>query len=133
MDGKSVQLQDSDGVVQARQAVRSMARELGFGTADQTRVATAVSEITRNAVQYGGGGVCVITSESDSSNNVLRVITEDQGPGIPDIDKAMLRGFSTGGGLGAGLSSSRMLVSEFDIQSKPGHTRVVLVMRRRKK
>ncbi len=132
MDSTTIPLKDSSSVVRARQAARELAMEIGFGSADQTRVATAVSEIARNATQYGGGGVCVVTRESDSVSHVLRVTVEDQGPGIPDLAKAMMKGFSTGGGLGAGLSRARMLVTDFDIQSEPGHTVVVLVLRRRR-
>lgn len=132
MDGKTIPLKDSSSVVRARQAARETAIEIGFGSADQTRVATAVSEIARNATQYGGGGVCVVSRESDSVSQVLRVTIEDHGPGIPDLDEAMVRGFSTGGGLGMGLVSAKLLVTEFEIQSKPGHTVVVLVLRRRR-
>ncbi len=132
MDSTKVALKDSDSVVRARQAARDMARELGFGTADQTRVATAVSEVARNAIQYGGGGACVVTREADPAKRELRVTVEDHGPGILDLDKAMSRGYSTGNGLGAGLSSARMLVTDFDIRSEPGHTVVVLVLRRRR-
>ncbi len=132
MGSKTIPLKDSSSVVRARQAAREVAIEIGFGSADQTRLATAVSEIARNATQYGGGGVCVVSRDSDSATHVLRVTVEDHGPGIPDIDKAMMRGFSTGSGLGMGLVSARMLVTEFDIQSEPGHTVVVLVVRRRR-
>jgi len=130
VDSKTIVLKDSSSVVRARQAVREMAIEIGFGSADQTRVATAVSEIARNATQYGGGGVCVVTRESDSETHELRVTVEDHGPGIADLDQAMVSGFSTGGGLGMGLVSAKMLVTDFDIQSEPGHTVVVLVLRR---
>lgn len=109
-----------------------MTKALGFGSADQTRLATAISEIGRNAIKYGGGGVCEITQESDAKMHVLRVTVEDYGPGIPDLEKAMMRGFSTGGGLGMGLSSAKMLVTGFDIQSEPGHTVVVLELSRRR-
>ncbi len=132
MDSVEVVLNDSNSVVRARQATRDMAKQLGFGSADQTRMATAVSEIARNAISYGNGGECVVTSETDAVTYGLRVTIEDHGPGIPDIDKAMMRGYSTGGGLGAGLSSAKILVTEFDIQSEPGRTVVVLVMRRRR-
>ncbi len=133
MDSQTIQLKDSSSVVRARQIVREMAIAINLGSADQTRVATAVSEITRNAIQYGDGGVCVVTRESNTESHLLRVTVEDHGPGIPDIKKAMIRGFSTGGGLGLGLVSARMLVTEFDIQSKPGHTVVVLILRRKRK
>ncbi len=133
MNNRSIRLGDTRSVVAARQAAREMAIDLGFGSADQTRAATAVSEIARNAIQYGGGGVCVITHESNLETHVLRVTVEDRGPGIPDLDKAMSRGFSTSGGLGMGLASARVLVTDLDIQSEPGHTVVVLVLRRGKK
>jgi len=109
-----------------------MVRSLGFGSADQTRVATAISELTRNVIQYAGEGVCIITDESNDSMNRIRVVVEDNGPGIADIDKAMMDGFSTGKSLGAGLPGTRRLAHEFEIESKPGHTKVSIVMKRRK-
>ncbi|MGE5476804.1 MAG: anti-sigma regulatory factor [Bacteroidales bacterium] len=127
----AVTLRLPDDVVRARQAGRDAARTLGFGLADQTRVATAISEITRNALHYGGGGSCEIVGHLDGFLRELTVAVTDQGPGIPDIERAMTPGFSTGNSLGMGLPGARKLVDSMDIQSRPGHTRVVMVMRRR--
>lgn len=117
-------------IVNARQTGRALARELGFGLADQTRLATAISELTTNALRYAGSGVCTIIDRSDVSGNCIQVTVEDNGPGIPNIEQAMQQGFSTGGTLGAGLPGTRRLVDEFHIESRPGRTKVVIAMRR---
>ncbi len=118
---------DSD-VVTARRSGRDMAKKIGFGTADQTRLATAISELTRNVIKYAGDGECMIYDESNDSRNRIRVVVEDHGPGIPDIEIAMTDGYTTGGTLGAGLPGTRRLVNEFDISSEPGLTRVEIAM-----
>lgn len=120
---------ESDVVV-ARGKGREFARDLGFGIADQTRVATAISELVRNILQYAGSGTCSLFDDSDHSLAKLRVVVEDAGPGIDDIDRAMDDGFSTGGSLGAGLPGTKRLVDEFEIESKPGKTKIVIVMAR---
>lgn len=120
-----------DDIVRARQAGRDAARTLGFGMADQTRLATAISEITRNAFHYGGGGICEIVGHRDGRIREVMIIVTDEGPGIPDLDKAMMPGFSTGNSLGMGLPGARRLVDVLDIESRPGLTRVVMTMRRR--
>jgi len=132
MNEKAVKIEDSRDVVRARHEGREMARKLGFGPADQARLATAISELTRNVIQYAGKGVCVITDASEMGIAKIRVRVEDHGPGIADIDQAMEPGFSTGNGLGAGLPGTRRLVHEFRIDSKPGHTVVSIgIVRRR--
>ena len=118
-------LLESD-IVAARLAGREAARELGFGSADQTRLATAISELTRNVIKYAGTGVCTITDMSAGSVKMLQVEIEDHGPGIPDIDQAMTDGFTTGGSLGVGLPASKRLVQEFEIDSAPGHTKITI-------
>ena len=118
---------DAD-VVTARRSGRDMAKIVGFGTADQTRLATAISELTRNVIKYAGDGECTIYDESDLTRNRIRVVVEDNGPGIPDIDAAMEDGYTTGGTLGAGLPGTRRLVNEFVITSEPGLTRIVIAM-----
>ena len=118
---------DAD-VVMARRSGRDMAKKIGFGTADQTRLATAISELTRNVIKYAGDGECAIYDESNPTLNRIRVVVEDHGPGIPDIEIAMTDGYTTGGTLGAGLPGTRRLVSEFDITSRPGLTRVEIAM-----
>ena len=113
-------------VVTARQKGREMACKLGFSTADQTRLATAISELTRNVIQYAGNGTCVISDESNHQMIKVQVTVEDHGPGIPNIDKALEYGYTTGNGLGAGLPGARKLVSHFMIESSPGYTCVVI-------
>ena len=130
MNEQRIVLKGQIDVVAARQAGREMARRLGFGSADQTRLATAISELARNALQYAGEGDCLVSDESDEHRARVKVVVEDHGPGIPDLEKALEYGFSTGGGLGAGLPGARRLVHEFDIQSQPGHTRVTMAMNR---
>ncbi len=115
-------------IVSARQVGRKMAHELGFGPADQTRLATAISELTSNVIRYAGGGVCTITDQSDQNTNRVQVVIEDHGPGIPDIEQAMVDGFSTGGSLGVGLPGSKRLVHEFAVESEPGHTKITIAM-----
>jgi len=119
-------------IVAARQAGRRMAQSLGFGSADQTRLATAISELTRNVVQHAGSGTCVIEDQSDGSHATVCVVVEDHGPGIPDLDQALEYGASSSGSLGAGLPGAKRLVHEFEIQSEPGHTTVTIVMSRKK-
>lgn len=132
MNESRVEIKVESDIVAARQAGREMARQLGFGSADQTRLATAISELTRNVIRYAGVGGCLITDESRPNEIKIRAVVEDHGPGIPDLEQAMTDGFSTGGGLGAGLPGARRLVHEFEIESQPGYTRVMVVMKRRR-
>lgn len=125
---KRVEIHAHNSIVMARQTGRDIARQLGFGSADQTRLATAISELTRNILQYAEKGECFFIDESDDKFRKIKVIFEDNGPGIPDINKAMTDGFTTGKGLGAGLPSTRRLVSEFDIKSEPGFTQITITM-----
>ena len=118
-------VRDSDDVVKIRQAVREWAVSCGFSLVDQTKMVTAASELARNVVLYGGGGTVRLESLNDGARRGLRVVFEDQGPGIPDIDQALRDGFTTGAGLG--LGGARRLVNDFDIDSKPGSgTRVTI-------
>ncbi len=132
MEAINVEIKGSWDIVTARQTGREMAHELGFGSADQTRLATAISELTRNVIQYAKEGICVITDASDKSMSRIRVKVEDHGPGIPDIDRALTQGYSTSGGLGAGLPGTKRLVHEFDIESSPGHSVITIVLTRRR-
>jgi serine/threonine-protein kinase RsbT len=113
-------------IVTARHAAREHSARLGFGRAYQTRLATAVSELTRNVIQYAGEGSCLIEDQVDARGCSIQVTVEDQGPGIPDLALAMADGFSTSGGLGAGLPGTRRLVDQFQISSEPGLTRIVI-------
>jgi len=114
-------------VVLVRQTVRTWAVQQGFSLVDQTKMVTAASEIARNTVTHGGGGTVRIEAVHDGTRKGLRLIFEDQGPGIADIDLALRDGYTTGSGLGMGLGGARRLVSEFRLDSKPGQgTRVSL-------
>jgi serine/threonine-protein kinase RsbT len=116
-----------EDVVGVRQAVRERAIDLGFNLVDQTKIVTAASELARNTLQYGGGGEVRIESVEDKGRRGLRLTFEDTGPGIPDIQLALKDGYTTGTGLGLGLSGARRLSSEFQIESKVGEgTRVVI-------
>jgi serine/threonine-protein kinase RsbT len=120
-------IQSPEDVVAVRQAVRQRAVELGFNLVDQTKIVTAASELARNTLQYGGGGMLTIEGMEQAGRRGIRLTFEDQGPGIPDIALAMKDGYSTGTGLGLGLSGARRLSSEFAIESKVGvGTRVVI-------
>lgn len=115
-------------VVSARQAVRSWAVELKFSLIDQTKLVTATSELARNTLNYGGGGTMRMEILERPPRQGLRLTFEDQGPGIPDVEQALRDGFTTGSGLGLGLSGSRRLVDEFEIHSVVGEgTRVTVV------
>jgi serine/threonine-protein kinase RsbT len=121
-------VQTSEDVVSIRQAVRQRAVELGFNLVDQTKIVTAASELARNTLQHGGGGRVTIEGLERLGRRGLRLTFEDDGPGIRDIELALRDGYSTGAGLGLGLSGARRLSNEFHIESTPGKgTRVVIV------
>ena len=121
-------LHRSDDVVRVRQVVRGWAVELGFSLVDQTKVVTAASEIARNTVTYGGGGTARLEIVQDGRRRGLRVVFEDKGPGIVDVDRALRDGFTTGNGLGLGLGGARRLSNDFVIESRVGEgTRVTIV------
>jgi serine/threonine-protein kinase RsbT len=114
-------------IVLARQAVRKLAQELGFSLVDQTKMVTAASELARNTFIYGGGGEMRWEVVLDGAKKGLRLTFSDQGPGIPDLALAMTDGWTSGSGLGMGLSGAKRLVNDFDIDSKPGQgTRVTI-------
>ena len=117
----------SADIVLVRQIVRKWSVELGFSLIDQTKIVTAASELARNMVDYGGGGKLRLEALSEGIRRGLRLTFEDQGPGIPDIELALKDGYTTGGGLGLGLSGSKRLVNEFEIVSRVGEgTRITL-------
>ena len=122
-----MQLRTQQDIVLARQAVRKMTLELGFSLVDQTKMVTAASELARNTLIYGGGGVLQWEMLLDGAKKGLRLSFKDEGPGIPDLSLAMTDGWTSGSGLGMGLSGAKRLVNEFDIDSKPGQgTRVTI-------
>jgi len=119
----------SEDVVRVRQAVRASAVEAGFGLVDQTKIITAASEIARNTVDYGGGGTMRMEILHNGIRRGLRLIFEDKGPGIADLKLAMTDGYTSGGGLGLGLSGAKRLVNEFDIKSAPGEGTMITLVR----
>jgi len=125
---ESMPVRAEGDVVLVRQAVRKWAAELGFSLVDQTKVVTAASELARNTLIHGGGGTALLEALNEGARRGLRLTFEDQGPGIPDLELALRDGYTTGGGLGLGLSGSKRLMSEFDIVSRVGEgTRVTVV------
>jgi serine/threonine-protein kinase RsbT len=119
----------SEDVVRVRQMVRTHAVNAGFSLVDQTKIVTAASEIARNTIDYGGGGECRIETVKVNARRGVRLVFSDKGPGIADIERALTDGFTSGGGLGLGLSGAKRLSSEFDIQSAPGQGTTVTLTR----
>jgi serine/threonine-protein kinase RsbT len=128
LKSSSLPIRSDADVVQVRQAVRNLAVELKFGLVDQTKVVTAASELARNTLDHGGGGSVVVEVVDDGARRGLRMIFEDTGPGIRDIDQAMQDGFTSGRGMGLGLGGARRLTHEFAIESAVGvGTKVTIV------
>ena len=124
---EAMELRSAADVVAVRQLVRTWAVEAGFSLVDQTKMVTAASELARNTIDYGGGGVVRLELLTEGARRGLRVAFEDHGPGIPDVEKALTDHYTTGNGLGLGLGGARRLVNEFDISSRVGEgTRVVI-------
>ena len=111
----------TDGdVVTARQEARSMGSGLGFSSTDLTLLATAISEVARNITTYAGEGEVALRVVERAGRSGIEVVASDDGPGIDDVEQAMLDGFTTGNGLGLGLPGTRRLVDEFDLRTTPG-------------
>lgn len=127
-----IRIKEDMDVVRARAEARRLAGALGFTPGDQTRLATAVSELSRNVLLYAGQGQCEISDVSTSTDIGIRIVFEDNGPGIADIDKALQDGYSTSGGLGAGLPGTRRLMDSFSIESQAGLTRVDIALKRKR-
>jgi serine/threonine-protein kinase RsbT len=120
-------LTNEHDIVLGRQAVRRMTQQQGFSLVDQTKMVTAASELARNTLIYGGGGTLTWALLSEGSRRGLRLTFEDHGPGIPNLDLALTDGWSSGTGLGLGLTGTRRLVNEFQIESTVGvGTRVII-------
>ena len=120
-------VRSAEDVVGVRRVVREWALAVGFSLVDQTKIVTAASELARNVIVHGGGGSLRLEALNDDARRGLRLVFEDQGPGIADVERALKDGFSTGGGLGLGLGGARRLSNEFEIDTKPGAgTRVAI-------
>jgi serine/threonine-protein kinase RsbT len=125
----SFELRTDIDVVAARRGVRDWAREIGLTLLDLTKVVTAASELARNAIVHGGGGVMCLQVVRQAGRDGLRVTFQDQGPGIPEIDSAMRDGYSTAGGMGIGLPGAKRLVNDFYLSSTPSTGTCVTIIR----
>ncbi|MFF7707124.1 ATP-binding protein [Pseudomonas sp. NPDC007930] len=107
-------------IVTIRQKVRKAAEEARLGLVSQTKIVTAASEIARNGLIYGGGGQCMVERTQREGRAAVRLVISDDGPGIANLEQAMADGYTSGNGLGLGLSGARRLVDHFEIDSRPG-------------
>jgi serine/threonine-protein kinase RsbT len=124
---ESLSVRSAGEVVGVRHLVRRWAVELGLSLVEQTKIVTAASELARNMIDYGGGGTMTAEALDDGIRKGLRLVFEDQGPGIPDLQAALRDGFTTGGGMGLGLGGAKRLSNEFELRSAPGEgTRVAI-------
>jgi serine/threonine-protein kinase RsbT len=126
---ESMEIRSEEQVVRVRQVVRRWASDLGFSLVEQTKIVTAASELARNTVIYGGGGVVDLIAVDEGGRRGLRLVFSDDGPGIQDVQLALRDGYTTGSGLGLGLGGAKRLVNEFDIQSRPGEGTRITVTR----
>jgi len=117
---KTLALRSCEDIVHVRQAVRAWMVERQFSLVDQTKMVTAASELARNSVDYAGDGTAQIDLLEECDRIGIRVLIEDYGPGIANIEQAMTDGFSSGQGMGLGLGGSKRLVDDFEIWSEPG-------------
>jgi serine/threonine-protein kinase RsbT len=128
LDG-SIPLSAERDIVACRQLVRKLTQELKFSLVDQTKMITAASELSRNTIVYGQGGVMRWQIVSEGARTGLRLVFEDEGPGIPDIDLALTDGWTSGTGMGIGLSGSRRLVNDFELRTVVGQGTSVTITR----
>ncbi|HET6860560.1 MAG TPA: ATP-binding protein [Streptomyces sp.] len=124
-----VELATEEDLLAVRHAVRAATLAVGFGLVDQTRVVTAASELARNAYIHGGGGVLTIEYPRRHGGKGLRLTIRDEGPGIADVEAALVDGFTSGAGLGHGLGGARRLMDEFEIRTRPGAGTTVIATR----
>lgn len=119
-DERRVPITSAIDIVTARQQGRALAMELGFESAEATLIAAAISEVSRNIVEYAKRGEIVLQPKRNGTKHGLCVVARDQGPGIPDVQQAMQYGYSTRRGLGVGLPGAKLLMDEFEIVSAMG-------------
>jgi serine/threonine-protein kinase RsbT len=125
----SMKIEKEQDVVPFRNRVKEYAIKIGMGIVNQTKLITAASELVRNMLKYGGGGLAIIEVINHGRENGIRLTFQDQGPGIKDIPLAMKDGFTTGKSLGVGLPGTKRLVSEFDIKSIVGQGTTVTIIK----
>ena len=115
-----IEVSTDQDVVRVRQLVRTVAVAVKLSLVDQTKLVTAASELARNTLVYGGGGTVEVTRVDNGRRQGIQIVFTDEGPGIADLDLALTDGYTTGSGLGLGLSGARRLVDEFDIETAVG-------------
>ena len=126
---ETFELRAAEDIVRVRQLARTWAVSIGFSLVDQTKIVTAASELARNTIDYGGGGSVRMRWLVNGARAGLRMDFVDSGPGIANLELAMRDGYTTGSGLGLGLSGTRRLMSDFEIESTPGKGTRVSVAR----
>lgn len=119
----------TEDIVSVRQAVRRKAIGLGFNLIDQTKIVTATSELARNMLDYGGGGVTTLEIIENGRKKGIRLSFRDEGPGIRDVELALKDGYSSGNGMGLGLGGAKRLSDEFEIDTTPGKGTCVTIVR----
>ncbi|MFD9494624.1 MULTISPECIES: anti-sigma regulatory factor [unclassified Streptomyces] len=124
---QTLEITANAGVVQARQLVRALALECRFSLVEQTKLITAASELARNTLIHGGGGTMTADLVEERGRRGVRLVFSDRGPGIPDVDLALTDGWTSGGGMGLGLSGSRRLVDDFALDTTPGQGTTVTI------
>ena len=122
-------IRSSDDIVKVRQMTREWALMQAFSLVDQTKIVTAASELARNTLEHGRGGEVRIQTLEVGQRRGVRLTFTDQGPGIPDLEKALRDGFTTGTGMGLGLSGSKRLVNDFEIQTEADKGTTVMIAR----
>ena len=126
---ETLAIHSGDDVVRVRQLVRTRAQEIRLSLVDQTKLVTAASELARNTLVHGGSGSAVVETVERAGRRGVRAEFVDAGPGIPDLDLAMTPGWTSGGGLGLGLSGAKRLVDEFDIDTEVGRGTSITVVK----
>jgi serine/threonine-protein kinase RsbT len=126
---ETINIQQERDLIICRNRVKDLAVKIGMGVVNQTKLITAVSELARNMLRYGGGGIVFVEAVSKGREPGVQVVFEDRGPGIPDIKKAMQDGFTTGKSMGMGLPGAKRLASEFFIESVVGKGTTVKIIK----
>jgi serine/threonine-protein kinase RsbT len=129
LKSETLPIANSADVVKVRQVVRLWALELKFSLVDQTKLVTAASELARNTLEHGGGGSVLASMVEEGARKGIKLAFDDKGPGIANLELALRDGYTTGGGMGLGLSGSKRLVNEFKIDSEPGRGTTVTIIR----
>jgi serine/threonine-protein kinase RsbT len=129
LKSETLPIANSADVVKVRQIVRLWALELKFSLVDQTKLVTAASELARNTLEHGGGGSVLASMVEEGARKGIKLAFDDKGPGITNVELALRDGYTTGSGMGLGLSGSKRLVNEFKIDSEPGRGTTVTIIR----